>query len=91
MSFPFSAFFAYLWLKRHFGSWPSFLGGLTYAYLPYHLANVYVRGALGETVAATILPLSFWAIDKTAEKLEIDRNSSSDDYAGDIWPTLFTV
>jgi hypothetical protein len=68
MSFPFGAFFTYLWLKRHFGSWPSFLGGLIYAYLPYHLANVYVRGALGETVAATILPLSFWAIDKTAEK-----------------------
>lgn len=68
LSFPFSAFLAYLWLKKHFSFRPAFLAGLIYAYVPYHLANVYVRGAIGETVAACFLPLAFWGLDRVIEK-----------------------
>lgn len=63
LSFPLAAFFAYLWLSRRFGTWPGIAGGIIYALAPYHFANVYVRGAIGETVAATLLPLSFYCLD----------------------------
>lgn len=63
-SFPVGAWFMFLWLEPKFGKFTALAGGLLYAYLPYHLANVYVRGAIGEVVAATLLPLSFWALDK---------------------------
>lgn len=68
ISFPIAAFFAYLWLSGRFGFWPGLAGGLIYAYLPYRFANVYVRGAIGEIVASAILPLTFWALDRLAEK-----------------------
>lgn len=63
ISFPLSAFFAYLWLSRRFGTWPGIAAGFIYSLAPYHFANVYVRGAIGETVAAMMLPLSFYALD----------------------------
>jgi uncharacterized membrane protein len=67
-SFPFSAFFAYLWLCKHFRKVPAIIGGLIYTYVPYHMANVYVRGAIGETVAAMFLPLAFWGLDKVIDQ-----------------------
>ncbi len=68
VSFPLAAFFAYLWLSSRFGTWPGIAGGIIYALAPYHFANVYVRGAIGETVAATLLPLSFYYLDRLGEK-----------------------
>lgn len=67
-SFPISAFFTYLWLKRRFGQWPSFVGGLLYSIVPYHFLNVYVRFAIGEVVAATFLPLVFYSIDRLLDR-----------------------
>ncbi len=66
-SFPCGAFFTFLWLKKHFGGLPAFLASLLYAYLPYHFANVYVRGDIGETVAAAWLPLAFWGLDRVID------------------------
>jgi uncharacterized membrane protein len=67
LSFPLAAFLAFLWLKNHFRFWPAVIGGLIYSYVPYHLANVYVRGAIGETIAASLLPLAFWGLDSVIE------------------------
>lgn len=67
LSFPLSAFFAYLWLSRRFGMWQGLAAGIVYSLAPYHFANVYVRGAIGETVAAMVLPLSFYALDRLGE------------------------
>jgi hypothetical protein len=75
MSFPLAAFFSFLWLAKHFRLLPAFLAGLVYAYTPYHLANVYVRGAIGETVAAMLLPLAFWGIDRVLEKPNLSRKA----------------
>ncbi len=36
------------------------VAGVAYVYLPYHLADVYVRAALAESVALVWLPLVFW-------------------------------
>jgi len=38
------------------------VGALAYAYLPYLLLDVYVRGALAEALAMAVLPLVLWTI-----------------------------
>ena len=48
-------------VKRLTGSsQAAFLSGLAYVYMPYHLADIYVRAALEESVALIFLPLVFW-------------------------------
>lgn len=68
LSFPLSGFFAYLWLKNHFGKTAAILGGLTYTLIPYHFVNVYIRGAMGEVMAITAVPLGFYFIDRLIKK-----------------------
>jgi hypothetical protein len=72
-TFPAAAFFTYLWLKNRFGFWPGLAGGIVYALAPYHFANVYVRGAIGESVASALLPLSFYLLDRAAVKTDGKR------------------
>lgn len=62
--FVLGGYFAYLWLVRYFDQWSAFVGGVMYVYIPYHFLNVYTRFAVGEAMAATLLPLTFWAIDR---------------------------
>lgn len=64
ISFPLSALFAYLWLRNHFSQLSAAVGGLFYTLIPYHFLNVYVRGALGEVVGMTLIPLNFYLIDR---------------------------
>ena len=55
----------YVLVKRLWGSGPAFIAGLLYMYAPYHLANIYVRGAFAEFVALAIYPwviLTFWDV-----------------------------
>lgn len=65
ISFPLSAFFAYLWLSKSFSRPAAFFGGLLYTLVPYHFLNVYVRGNIGEALALTILPLCFYFLSVT--------------------------
>lgn len=47
---------------RLFGSRAAaFLSGIAYVFMPYHLLDVYVRGAMEESVALVFLPLTLWA------------------------------
>jgi hypothetical protein len=39
---------------------------LAYVFLPYLLLDIYVRGALAETLALALLPLLFWAVRRVA-------------------------
>ena len=43
----------------------AFLSGLAYVYMPYHIADVYVRAALAESVALIFLPLTLWGFYET--------------------------
>lgn len=48
-------------IKRLTGSSAAaFLSGLAYIYIPYHIADIYVRAALEESVALVFLPLALW-------------------------------
>src|ERR1700722_14282859 len=46
-----SSLFTYLWLRKLFARFPSFVGALFTLYLPYHLYDVYKRGSVGEVFA----------------------------------------
>lgn len=53
-------------VKRLTGSSPAaFLSGLAYVYIPYHVADIYVRAALAESVALIFLPLTLWGFYET--------------------------
>lgn len=48
-------------VKRLTGSsQAAFLSGLAYVYIPYHIADIYVRAALAESFALIFLPLTLW-------------------------------
>ncbi len=55
----------YFLVKRLWGTGPAFIAGLLYMFAPYHLVNIYVRGAFAEFVALAIYPwviLTFWDV-----------------------------
>ncbi|MBM3130712.1 MAG: hypothetical protein FJ009_19045 [Chloroflexi bacterium] len=56
----------FAFIKRLTGSsQAAFLSGLAYIYIPYHIADVYVRAALAESVALIFLPLALWGFYET--------------------------
>lgn len=54
----------YLWLRKHFSQWSSFVGAMVYLYAPYHLYDATIRGSLGEVLVLGLAPFVFWAIDR---------------------------
>lgn len=52
------------WAGRRSG----LVAGLAYIYIPYHLVDLYVRGALAESVALVFLPLCLWAFRETVRR-----------------------
>jgi hypothetical protein len=58
----------YGFVRRALGERAALLAGLVYVYAPYHLLDVYVRGALAETVAFVFLPLCLWGFAAAIER-----------------------
>ncbi len=54
----------YLFTKENMGRIPAMLASLVYVYLPYHLADGYVRGALAEFLSFPFFPLILWCFYK---------------------------
>jgi hypothetical protein len=50
----------YAFTRRIFGANAGLVASVAYVYLPYHLADVYVRAALAESWAFVFFPLVFW-------------------------------
>jgi len=63
LGFLLSGLAIYALARRLFGPHGGLISALVYAYLPYHLAVVYLRGAFAESVAFILLPLLLWALD----------------------------
>jgi hypothetical protein len=61
----------YLLASAFFGSSSGLLGAALYALAPYQAVNSFVRGALGETWALSLLPLVFWSLYKQKTKLSV--------------------
>ncbi len=64
MSLVGSALFTYFWLKKFFDKTSSLVGALFYAYAPYHLYDLYVRGSIGEMLALMTLPFILWQVER---------------------------
>lgn len=63
-----STLFMYRFLRFHFNVFSAFFGALLFAIAPYRFANIFTRGALGESVAIASVPLVFLAIQSIKEK-----------------------
>lgn len=59
-----TVFGMYLLLREFFGKFPSFAGAALYLYTPFRAVEVYVRGAMGETLGIAILPFVLWGVVK---------------------------
>jgi len=53
----------YLWGGKLWGSYGGLISSIVYAYLPYKALDIYVRGAMSEAWAFSILPFVFWSIE----------------------------
>lgn len=58
--------FAYTSFRRK--TLPAVVAGTAYVYIPYHLADLYVRGAIAELLAFLWFPLTLWGIERILER-----------------------
>ncbi len=68
LAFILSGVTMYLFVRRLMGSWAGLVAGLVYVYIPYHISDVYVRGAFAESVALVFFPLILWCFYETVER-----------------------
>ena len=59
-----SALFMYLLAENIFGPVGGLLSSVFYTYAPYHLVNIYIRGAMNEAWASVFFPLILYFIKK---------------------------
>jgi len=64
LNYFFGFYFMYLWAREHWGKIGGLISALAFVYLPYRAVEFYVRGALGELTAMTLIPLLFYALKK---------------------------
>ncbi len=58
----------YLFVRHLMGRAAGLVAGLAYVYVPYHIADVYVRAALSETVGWVFVPLVLWGFYETVKR-----------------------
>ncbi len=81
--FILAAMAMYGYVRRLWGPWAALLAAVAYTYFPYHIADVYVRGAIPEHFAFIFPPLILWAYTSAMK----DRRPAS----GFLWGTLAWV
>jgi len=65
-----SALGMYLFARLHLDRGPAFVAAVVYTYLPYHLVDLYARGAVAEFLAFVWFPLVLWAFHHLIEDSE---------------------
>ncbi len=55
-------------LRRRWGTGPALVAAVLYAYLPFVLTTVYVRGAFAEAILWALAPLALWWGDVAADR-----------------------
>jgi hypothetical protein len=67
-----SALGMYVFTRGHLDRGPALVAAVVYAYLPYHLADLYIRGAVAEFLAFAWFPLGLWGVRRLIDGR--DRN-----------------
>jgi hypothetical protein len=62
-----SALSMFLFARLHLDRGPAIVAAGVYVYLPYHLMDLYIRGAVAEFLAFVFLPLLLWAFHRLVE------------------------
>jgi len=57
-----SVFGMYLFLREFVKKFPALVGSFLFLYTPYRAVQIYVRGAMGEAFALSLLPFVLWGI-----------------------------
>ena len=65
-----SALSMYLYARDIIGARPAVVAGAAYVYLPYHLDDCYVKGAMAEFFAFVFLPVVLWAFHRLIMRRE---------------------
>ncbi|MFQ6015743.1 MAG: 6-pyruvoyl-tetrahydropterin synthase-related protein [Anaerolineae bacterium] len=68
LSIVLSGLAMYLFVRRIMGRAAGLVAALTFVYVPYHIVDIYVRGALAESFALIFIPLTLWAFYETVER-----------------------
>ncbi len=63
--------FFYLWTKKFWGEWGALVSTVFYAYSPYHLLDIYVRGSVGEVWSLGLAPILLWGYQSYFESRKI--------------------
>ncbi len=58
----------YLWTRKYFGVVPAIVAAILYTYAPYHILDIYVRGAMAEFFSFVWIPAVFWSFANLAEQ-----------------------
>jgi len=64
LSFILSGLFMYLLARDRANAYCAVLAAVLYMYMPYHLFDVYTRGALAESFAFVFLPLVLYSLER---------------------------
>jgi len=75
----------YAYGRRVLGRQRGLLAAIVYVYLPYHLADVYVRAALAEYCAFVWMPVALLAFQQLIEKASVRRLAMAGLAYGALW------
>lgn len=67
----FGSIFFYLWTRKYWGEWGALVSSVFYAYSPYHLLDIYVRGSVGEVWSLGLAPMLLWGYQSYFESRKI--------------------
>jgi len=68
LSLILSVFGMYLFLREFFNRFPSIVGAFLFLYTPYRAVQTYVRGAMGEALALSLLPFVLWGVVRISKE-----------------------
>ncbi len=54
----------YLWTREFFGKYGATVCATAYIFAPYHLVDIYIRGAIAESTAISFFPFVLWSLFK---------------------------
>ena len=56
--------FMYLWAREFWGDLGGIVASAFYSFSPYHLADIFIRGSVGEVWALSFFPAFLWSLTK---------------------------